>query len=408
MPTDPKNSLSQNTKSESLDDELDRLLASDLAELNFRQLLGLILSCLGQAERRAYLSRIDSDKGNGSYERSLKVGSIPVDVGVPRTRSGEFRPRFLPPPYERGYSDEAQALLVGLLTSARSVNAAKTALKNMGLSSSEEDLDSVASNLVEELELKNTRPIDPDLLAVFIDGKYVELREADRLRPACIYLVIGLGRDGKKSVLSCLTRFGRENLEDWKFVLRSLIERGLRRVMVVVQDDFSGLLGLTRGLFPNSDIQLCTVHLLRNSKSHLPKAEATEFVQRFRSIKNAWSPQVAALQFEELCERFSESSPNFIVELRKKRQHYLAFVQYPEGIRRTFSTTNVVEAVNGQLEILRRNSGGYFHSQDTLKLKLSLAVTKLETGKWKSVAANMKSALDQLNALFESRFEAEV
>jgi transposase-like protein len=336
------------------------------------------------------------------------VGSIPVDIDVPRTRTGAFRPRSLPPPYERGYSDEAQALLVGLLTAARSVNAAKKALKNMGLSSSEDELDAVASNLVEEIELKNTRPIDPDLLAVFLDGKYVELREADRLRPACIYLVIGLGRDGKKSVLSCLTRFGRENLEDWKLVLRSLIERGLRRVMLVVQDDFSGLLGLNRGLFPNSDIQLCTVHLLRNSKSHLSKVDATEFVQRFRSIKDAWSPQVAALQFEELCERFSESSPNFIEELRKKRQHYLAFVQYPDGIRRTFSTTNVVEAVNGQLEILRRNAGGYFHSQDTLKLKLSLAITKLETGKWKKVAANMRAALDQLNAIFESRFAAEV
>jgi len=87
----------------------------------------------------------------------LNVGSIPVNIQVPRTGSGHFRPRSLPPPYQRGYSDEVQALLLGLLGSARSINAAKTALKKMGLGSCSEELDSVASGLVEELELDATR-----------------------------------------------------------------------------------------------------------------------------------------------------------------------------------------------------------------------------------------------------------
>ncbi|MFQ5788939.1 MAG: transposase [Acidobacteriota bacterium] len=231
---------------------------------------------------------------NGGYQRSWNVGSIPMEVRVPRTQSGDFRRRSLPPRYQRGYSEEVQSLLLGLLASARSVIAAKTALKKMGLGSSSEELDTVASGLVEKLELVNSRPVDPDLLAIFLDGKYVEVKDGDRLRPACIYLVVGLHRDGKKRVLSCLTRFGRENLEEWKAVLRSLIERGLRRVMIVIQDDFSRLLGLTRGMFRNSDIQLCTVHLLRNAKTHLSKTDASEFINRFRSIKVAWNPDVAA------------------------------------------------------------------------------------------------------------------
>jgi transposase-like protein len=69
----------------------------------------------------------------------------------------------------------------------------------MGLSSSEQDLDRVAAGMIEELELRNSRPLPPDMLAVFVDGKYVELRDGDKLRSACIYLVIGLSRDGKKS-----------------------------------------------------------------------------------------------------------------------------------------------------------------------------------------------------------------
>ena len=294
---------------------------------------------------------------------------------APQFRRDAKHGQQIPRNHLSAQSEEIQALLLGLLASSRSLNAAKDALQKMGLSSSQQDLDQVAAGLIEELELRNTRPLDCDLLALFLDGKYVEFRDGDRLRPACIYLVIGLRRDGRKQVLSCLPRLGRENLEDWKTVLRGLLERGLRRVLFVVHDDFSGLLPITQSLFPSSDVQLCAVHMQRNAKTHLPKADAGEFQQRWRAIKSCWNLEFAHQQFEELCDRFTQTSSSFIAELRKKRPHYLAFLRFPESIRRSFSTTNAVEAINGQLEIMRRNSGGYFYSEDTLKLKLGLAIS---------------------------------
>ena len=104
---------------------------------------------------------------------------------------------------------------------------------------------------------------------------------------------------------------------------------------------------------------------------------------------------------------FDKDYPTFIAELRKKRAHYLAFLDYPDAIRRSLSTTNTVEAVNGQLERLRRNSGGYFQSDDTLKMKLGLTITSLENGRWYKVNGRVQEALDQLNAIFETRFERE-
>jgi len=390
---------------ESVKEEIEHVLQTGLGDLSLRELLGLMLSGLGVAERKAYLARNGADKANGFYERSLLVGSVPVEMRVPRTRGGAFRPGSLPAPYSRGYPEESQALLLGLLGSSRSVSAAKGALRRMGLSSCEQDLDAVATGLIEELELRNTRPLDPDLLALFIDGKYIEVKDGDRLRPACVYLAIGLGRDGKKRVLTCLTKFGRENLEDWKAILRSLVERGLRRVLVVVQDDFSGLLPIAKSLFPGADVQLCVVHMQRNAKSHLGKADAVEFQQRWRTVKASWGTDVGAHQFEELCERFADSSPAFVAELRKKREHYLAFLKYPELIRRSLSTTNTVEAINGQLEIVRRNNGGYFQSEEALKLKLGMAISSLETGRWNRHAAAIVASLHQMNAIFDRRFE---
>src|SRR5262252_5038782 len=253
--------------------DIEKLLQSGLADFSLRELLGAMLSNLAQAERGAYLQNQTEDKANGFYPRSLLVGSVPVEIEVPRTRSGQFRPPSLPARYQRGFSEETQSLLLGLLSASRSVSAAREALRKMGLSSSEHELEQIASSFIDELELRNSRPLDPDLLALFCDGKYVEIRDGDRLKPACIYLVVGLTRDGKKRVLACLAKSGRENLEDWKLVLRSLIERGLRRILIVVHDDFSGLLPITKSLFPGADIQLCAVHMQRNAKNQPSRPE---------------------------------------------------------------------------------------------------------------------------------------
>jgi putative transposase len=387
--------------------EIEKLLQAGLGDFSLRELLGALLSSLAQAERGAYLQDTPEDKANGFYPRSLLLGSVPVEMEIPRTRSGQFRPPSLPARYQRGYSEETQSLLLGLLSSSRSVSAAREALHKMGLSHSESELEKIAAGFIEELQLRNTRPLDPDLLALFFDGKYVEIRDGDRLKPACIYLVVGLGRDGKKRVLACLAKSGRENLEDWKLVLRSLLERGLRRVLIVIHDDFSGLLPITKSLFPGADVQLCVVHMQRNASNHLSKTDSAEFQQRWRALRSTWDEQVGINQFEDLCQRFEHGYPSFMAELRKKRDHYLAFLKYPDAIRRSLSTSNVVEAVNGQLEILRRNSGGYFQSQDTVKLKLGITITSLENGCWANVPGRVETCLHQLNAQFQTRFESE-
>jgi putative transposase len=405
MTADPNKSLASVSLSEIAKSDVDQLLQTGLADFSLRELLGLVISSAGAAERSVYLEKEPTDKPNGFYDRSLQLGTIPVDVRVPRTRTGEFRPTSLPSRYRRGYSEEVQSLLLGLLGSSRSINAAKDALQKMGLSNSEQDLERVATGMIEELELRNSRPLDPDMLAVFVDGKYVELRDGDKLRSACIYLVVGLGRDGKKRILTCIAKPGRESLEDWKSVLRGLIERGLRRVMIFIQDDFSGLLPISLSFFPNADVQLCAVHMQRNAKTHLSKTDSIEFQQRWRAIKSSWDVEVGNRQFEELCDRFVKAYPTWIADLRKKRLHYLAFLKYPEYMRKSFSTTNVVEAVNGQLEIMRRNSGGYFHSDDTLKFKLGLAISSLEDGRWRTGCRTIFATLPQLNAMFQSRFD---
>lgn len=387
-----------------LEERFAQAASEGLPQLTIRELMTLLLNTLYRAERASHLDDSKDDKGNGSYSRSVEVGSLPVDIEVPRTRQGNFRPS-LPPRYQRGYDDAAQELLLHLAASGRSLEATREALSGLGLTSKGAGLDRVAKHFIEDFDLRNTRPLDTDLLALFMDAKYVEVRDGDHLRPTCLYVAVGLRRDGMKRVLSCQILPGRESLEHWKAVVRGLIDRGLRNVLLVVQDDFPGLMSVNKGLFPRADVQLCIVHMQRNAKSHLGKAGGIEFNARMRTIKSAWSPDLAAAQFDDLIQGFEKTAPSFVAELRKKREHYLAFLRYPEALRRSFSTTNAVEAVNGQLEIMRRNNGGYFHGTDNLKAKLGITLHRLENGRWRRMAAAVAAGLAQLESMFIARYE---
>src|SRR5262249_5436470 len=132
MATDPKKSVTPTTIPTVVKTDVERLLQMGLGDFSLRELLGMLISSAGAAERKIYFEDRTTDKSNGCYDRSLQVGSVPIDVRVPRTRNGDFRPTSLPAPYRRGYSEEVQSLLLGLLASSRSINAAKDALQKMG------------------------------------------------------------------------------------------------------------------------------------------------------------------------------------------------------------------------------------------------------------------------------------
>ena len=390
-----------------LQQQLATLLESGLAEGTLNDLLALLLTRLAQAERSVYLADAPEDKANGFYSRTLEAGSLPLTVRVPRTRTSAFRPAVLPPPYERAYPEHKRELLLGLVANARSLQAAKDTLRHLGLGVPDSQLDSIVTELQQELDLLTTRPVPVDLLALYYDAKYVEIRDRDRLRPFTIYTAVGVLRDGAKRVLACQLIPGRESLEAWKQVLKRLLERGLRRVLIAIHDDFPGLLPLTQSLLPGADVQLCIVHMERNATRHLAKEDARTFLRRLKAIKASYDPEAAAADFETLCDDFEAKAPTFIRAIRAKRRHFLAFLRYPDPVRKSLSTTNAVEAINGQLEISRLNSGGYFQSQTLAKAKLAIAITRLESKRWRRPPANLASTLTDLNLMFEARFETE-
>jgi putative transposase len=383
------------------------LSAEALSQMTVSQFLGEALSMLFESERSNFLRQAPDEKGNGGYGRQLNAGSMPLDVVIPRVRSGGFRPSLLPPKYARGFSDEMQSMLTGLLASCRSLNAAKTALSRMGLPYSGKDLDAVAKEFIDIAKLKNTASLPADFIAIYADVKRVDVREDEKVFASSLYTVVGVSMDGAKRILLCRCVPENENLDGWRAAFKNLLERGLRRVLLVVHDDFSGLAKLSKNLFPLADIQLCTVHMLRNARTHLGPDLSREFKDRFNAIRNSTSLEKAKGQFDTLLTDFNKHAPAFVGHLKANQDAYIQCVKYPRRVRASFATSNAVEAVNGQLEKLRRNSGGYFQSQDSLATKLGITFDILESTSWKRPSGNFAAALAELQRLHASRFEEE-
>ena len=370
--------------------------------------LSHVLNAALKTERQLHLEDHPDDRGNGyAPNRTLKVGTTTVALDRPRTRQG-FYPAVLPK-HQRHLPEAYQQLLRNILLGARSFSAARRTLHALGLGFSPEQVERLLEELHQEAKSFFTRPLGPDWLCLFIDAKLVELKdEHDVVKQAVHFLAIGIGLDGKKEILTATAFWGNELLEAWRQVLIDLKNRGVVRALLLVTDDFSGLVPLLKGLFPNSDHQLCTVHLLRNAQRHLSLEDYTTFKQTWREIHAASSFDSAQSKFRALLEQLRPANKAWVEHLEKRVSHYLTFIKYPSPVRPHLRSTNLPEGINNQIENLRRNAGGHFHSQREALIKLKLLANDLYDNKWSRACPTFLAHLGTLNQLFRRHFETEL
>ena len=361
-----------------------------------------------QRERQLHLEEHPEDRANGyAPKRTLRIGTTAVTLERPRTRQA-FYPAVLPK-HQRYLPEAYQQLLRNILLGARSFAAARRTLQALGLGYSPEQVEQLLQELEQEAQSFFTRPVAADWLALFIDAKIIELKdEHDQVKKAVHFLVIGVALDGKKEILTASTFWGSEVLESWRKVLIDLKNRGLVRVLLLVTDDFTGLAPLLKGLFPNSDHQLCTVHLLRNAQRHLSLEDYALFKEGWREIQAASSFENAQTKFRALLEQLRPSNKAWVAHLEKRVANYVAFVKYPSATHPHLRSTNLPEAINNQIENLRRNAGGHFHSQREALIKMKLLANHLYDHCWTRVNPTFLGQIGTLNQLFRKHFETEL
>ena len=241
----------------------------------------------------------------------------------------------------------------------------------------------ILDELFAEAKKYNQRQLESDYAFVYIDAKVIDiLDETGHIKKAVHFLALGVNMEMKKEILLSESFFGNESLDLWRKVLQNLKNRGLTRVLMLITDDFSGLNKMINSLLPNSDHQLCLVHLYR-----------------LGSFEDAYS------RFKLFLENNLQNYSSYAKYLTERVENYLAFMKYPKNIRQMIRSTNAVEGINNAVEIARRASGGYFHSEREIAVKLKIVFDNLMKGKWKNSVPKFKASLCEISQMFFERFE---
>ncbi|WP_281340508.1 transposase [Sulfurihydrogenibium sp. YO3AOP1] len=253
-----------------------------------------------------------------------------------------------------------------------------------------------------------TRELPSDAFVLYIDAYHCDIKEKNKIRKASVYVVLGIDLQGNKDIFGFYTFFSSENKADWIKVFNDLIDRGLKRIMLIVSDDFPGISKAIETLFPYTDHQLCLVHLQRNVRNQMDKEDSQVFNKELKNIKeNSLDYEDGLEKLDDLCSRFKSKYPSFIKHIQSNKERYLCFLKYPENLRKHIYTTNPVESVNSMIEKVRINLGGYFQSVDILEINLLIQRDNLKNGKWKKPIPAFKGASYEILQLFNKKFSVQ-
>jgi len=364
-----------------------------------------IINALMKAERNAFVRKNPNNKANGFYPRTLMTGLGKIDLQIPRDRLNDFRPFLLPEKWQRGeqsYDD----LLKSLVINAYSPNKIKAILKSLGLSYCAAEIEEIQNEIYQRSQDLKNKELPQEVFCIYIDAYHASIKdpESKKVVKAVIHTVIGIDKDGNKSVFGYYEFFGSENKEHWLMILNDLIKRGMLKPALIISDDFPGLKEAVAVLFDKTDHQLCFIHMQRNVYKNMSKSDSKQFNDTLKTIRTYKDFDKAINDFENLALKFKDKYPHFIDLLIQKKELYFNFLKYPEGLHKHIYTTNPVENFNSRLEVLRVNLGGYFQSTKTLNLAVQVLVDKLHANVWNKKINAFRAHEYEIYQIFRSRF----
>lgn len=279
---------------------------------SLHKLLEELLNQLMITERDFFLKR-NEDVGNGFYQRGLQTSMGKLELEVPRFRHFNFRPFLLAEPYKRTEKSYSR-LLEALLINGYSPAALRSTLSSLGLALSQREVEIITEELKCRYYEFIEKELPEDVFTLYIDAYRCELKDKEKakVRTATIYTVIGITCEWKKTLFGFYVVRGVERKEGWLEIFNDLISRGLRRVSLIVSDDFSGLREAVSELFPLSDHQLCLTHFKRNIQPNMSKEDASDFKERFTNLKVNNDFGEAVGKFEKLILDYREKYKSFM------------------------------------------------------------------------------------------------
>lgn len=371
---------------------LDNLVAGIRSEEDsnavMRQLSKGLLERVLEAELTEHLGHengeevgnLEGNTRNGVSKKTVKGELGEVELNIPRDRQGEFEPQLVKK-HQRRLAGLDKKIL-SLYARGLSTTDIQAEFKEMyDVEVSPSLISEITDAVLSEVKAWRSRPLAPLYPVVYLDCIFVKLRVEGVVRTQAVYVAIGINLSGIKEVLGLwVGREAREGATFWLAVLTELQQRGLEDVFIFCVDGLKGFPEAIEQVYPQSTVQLCIVHLLRNSMVFVPWKNRKLVAKDLKAIYNAASETAAETALAAFEEKYQNSYPTVAQLWRRNWQNIIPIFDYPADIRRAIYTTNVIESLNYSLKKPLKTKGA-FPTEDALLKVLYLAINKASE-KW--------------------------
>lgn len=342
-----------------------------------------------------------SNHRNGSSRKTVLTDDGPLRIDVPRDRHSAFEPQIVGKHERRftGFDDKIIALYARGLT----VREVQAHLKEMYAVDVSPDLISTVTDAVmAEVTAWQSRPLEPMYPVVFFDALRVKIREEGVVRNKAIYLALGVLPDGSRDILGLWIE-NTEGAKFWMKVFTDLKTRGLGDILIAVTDGLKGMPEALAAVYPETTLQTCIVHLIRNSLDFASWKDRKTLAAAIKPIYTAASADAAAAELDAFeAGPWGKKFPTVVASWRRAWTHVIPFFAFPPEVRRVIYTTNAIESVNARLRKILKTRG-HFPTDDAATKLIWLALRNI-TEDWGRAANNWKTAMNQFAILFEDRF----
>lgn len=342
--------------------------------LSFDQFAVTTLEILMLLEREEYLKNQvnGQDIGNGTYLRnfmSLRKNSL--QVNIPRTRSGKFKPIVLE--MIEVHKEQVNELALILYSKGLSSREVSSVIETyFGESMSRETVNNLAESYHEIRKNWENRPLDPRYKAIFCDATFVPLRRGDSYSNEAVYICYGVKEDNTRELLS-LEVNPTESSSMWDDYFLKLKNKGVKEIDLAIADGLSGFSEAFHKHYPKGDVQRCVVHLQRNLlKKVRPKDKPTfgaDLKEVFNNFSKDASYEDANRKLDEFVSKWVAIYPT-IAYLKDECfiNEYFTYIQYNEGVRRYIYTTNSIESLNAKVKRVTKTKLSFEKESNLLDL----------------------------------------
>ena len=337
---------------------------------------------------------------NGQSVKTVTGDFGEVDLVVPRDRDASFTPTLVPKHQRRfpGIDDR----ILSLYARGMSTREIAAHMQEMfGAEVSPTLISTITDTVADEVRAWQSRPLDPLYPIVYLDCLMVKSRESGAVANRAIYLAMGVNTDGMKEVLG-LWCAATEGAKFWLSVVTELKSRGVADILIACVDGLKGFPEAIEAVFPQADVQLCLVHLVRHSLNFVSWKQRKEVAADLRAIYTATTEAQAALALNAFAAKWETQYPQIAKSWRNNWARVIPFFAYAPEIRKVIYTTNAIESVNFSLRKLIKNRASFPTDEAAMKL-IYLGLRNI-AHRWTMPIQNWKQAMSQMMIRFEDRF----